>query len=67
MPEIDNPKLQTVGEDGASEITGFSKRTLQNRRYLGLPPAYIKSGRKVRYRISDLLAFLDTNTKQPNV
>lgn len=52
--------LQTVGEERASEITGLAVRTLQQRRWLGKPPAYLKVGRLVRYRVSDLEQFLDS-------
>lgn len=54
--------LQTVGEERASEITGLAVRTLQQRRWLGKPPVYLKVGRLVRYRVSDLEQFLDSCT-----
>ena len=54
--------LQTVGEDRASEITGLAVKTLQQRRWLGKPPTYLKVGRLVRYRISDLEKYLDSCT-----
>lgn len=54
--------LQTVGEEVASEITGLAVRTLQQRRWLGKPPVYLKVGRLVRYRIRDLEQFLDSCT-----
>ena len=54
--------LQTVSESLASEITGLAVKTLQQRRWLGKPPTYLKLGRLVRYRISDLEQFLDSCT-----
>lgn len=54
--------LQTVNESLASEITGLAVRTLQQRRWLGKPPAYLKVGRLIRYRVSDLEKFLDSCT-----
>ena len=54
--------LQTVGEERASEITGLAVKTLQQRRWLGKPPTYLKVGRLIRYRISDLEKFLDSCT-----
>lgn len=54
--------LQTVGEERASEITGLAVRTLQQRRWLGKPPVYLKVGRLVRYRVSDLEKYLDSCT-----
>ena len=51
--------LQTVDERQAAVITGFSVKGLQQRRWLGKPPAYLKVGRLVRFRVSDLEQFLD--------
>ena len=54
--------LQTVDERQAAVITGFTVKGLQQRRWLGKPPTYLKVGRLVRYRISDLEQFLDSCT-----
>ena len=54
--------LQTVDERQAAVITGFSVKGLQQRRWLGKPPTYLKVGRLIRYRISDLEKFLDSCT-----
>lgn len=54
--------LQTVNEQQAAIITGFSIKGLQQRRWLGKPPTYLKVGRLVRYRVSDLEQFLDSCT-----
>ena len=54
--------LQTVDERQAALITGFSVKGLQQRRWLGKPPTYLKIGRLVRYRVSDLEQFLDSCT-----
>jgi hypothetical protein len=42
----------------ASEITGLSPRTLDKRRFLGLPPAWYKVGRAARYDVAELDSFL---------
>jgi len=54
--------LQTVDERQAAVITGFTVKGLQQRRWLGKPPTYLKVGRLVRYRVSDLEQFLDSCT-----
>ena len=56
--------LQTVDERQAAVITGFSVKGLQQRRWLGKPPTYLKVGRLVRYRVSDLMSYLDSCTVQ---
>ncbi len=48
-------------EKEAAPIVGLSVRTLQQRRYLRLPPDYVKvpGTRAIRYRLSDLLAYVE--------
>ncbi len=57
--------LITYDEHQASEITGFTVKTLQQRRWAGKAPRFLKVGRKIRYRKSDLLDFLDKSTVLP--
>lgn len=59
--------LTTCSEHEAAAILGFSVKTLQKRRWLGQPPVFLKIGRKVRYRLSDLHAYLDGCTVQPRI
>jgi hypothetical protein len=47
-----------LSERELAERWGWSPRSLQRRRWLGLPPAYVKVGRSVRYRLSIAEAFL---------
>ena len=57
-----NSKLITVDEKEASKITGLAVATLQTRRCRKMQPPYLKvGGRRVRYRLSDLEAFLDNS------
>ena len=58
MHPSNDPKLQTFNEAEAGLIVGLTPKALQSRRWRGEGPAYIKVGRLVRYRMSDLLAFL---------
>lgn len=48
-----------LNEWRAAEMLGISVRTLQTWRLRGGGPQYLKLGRSVRYRTSDLLAFMD--------
>ena len=57
--------LMTVNEKETARITGFSVKTLQNRRYLRQPPTFLKIGRLIRYRISDLQSFLESCVVEP--
>jgi predicted DNA-binding transcriptional regulator AlpA len=41
-----------------------STAALANWRYLGLGPRFVKVGKAVRYRVSDVEAWLDQNTHQ---
>ncbi len=64
-PTTINSSLITYDEHQASEITGFTVKTLQQRRWAGKAPRFLKVGRKIRYRESDLLDFLDNSTVIP--
>lgn len=55
MSEI--PKL--LNPDELSEILNISVNTLANDRYLGQGVPYIKVGKRVRYRLEDVLAYLE--------
>jgi excisionase family DNA binding protein len=48
----------------AAEL-GKPYRTLDQWRWRGLGPAYIKFGNTIRYRRSDVEAWLDSRTHQP--
>jgi excisionase family DNA binding protein len=58
-----------VNQKQAAQFLGLSPRTLESWRLTGNGPAYIKVGRRVRYRRSDLEAWLDarrrTSTSDP--
>ena len=58
-------KAKVVTEKVAAEMIGLSVKTLQNHRYLGLPPTYVKLGKSIRYRVADLQAYLDECTVMP--
>ena len=56
-----------LSETEAAELVGFSKNTLRAWRVTGRPggyppPPFIKCGRSVRYRLSDLRAWMDAHT-----
>lgn len=54
---------QLLDERGAADILCYSVRALQNWRYRGGGPRFVKvSGRSVRYRRRDLLAWIDART-----
>ena len=57
--------MKAVNEKVAAEIVGLSVHTLQNHRYLGLPPKYLRLGRNIRYRITDLEEYLNACTVKP--
>lgn len=58
-PSENHDKLLTEKE--AAPIVGLSVRTLQQKRYMGLPPDYVRppGTRSIRYRLSDLMAYLE--------
>jgi len=55
----------------AANLTGFTERTLKMSRHTGAlagvqSPTFIKVGRSVRYKVSDLLAWMDQFKKYSN-
>lgn len=59
---MEQEKLLTVSE--YCEWRGISKASAAQERYLGKGPKFIKAGRSIRYRASDLTAWLDAQTRQ---
>ncbi|WP_155805033.1 MULTISPECIES: helix-turn-helix transcriptional regulator [Bifidobacterium] len=51
-----------------SALTGLSVRTLADRRYRGLPPAYLKpaNSRIVLYRQTDVVTWINPTAKDNN-
>ena len=62
-----SPELTHLSEYEAADILGFSVKTLQRRRWLRETPQFIKLGRKVRYRLSDLQQFINQSAVKPRV
>lgn len=61
--ELENAKAAAIrsvllDNDGAAEFIGASPKTLPRWRWAGTGPAYLKVGRSIRYRRSDLEAWL---------
>jgi predicted DNA-binding transcriptional regulator AlpA len=54
-----------LNEAEAAAMLGWSRKTLQQRRWRGLPPAHIKIGGSVRYLERDLLAFIAAGRRAP--
>jgi predicted DNA-binding transcriptional regulator AlpA len=51
-----------LNELQAARLLGLSSRTLQAWRSRGAGPAYVRAGRAVRYRRSDLVGWTQTMT-----
>jgi hypothetical protein len=52
-----------LNEAEAARVSGLPVRNLRRRRSLGLPPEYLKAGRRVYYRPAALRAFVDSLPK----
>lgn len=60
-PAADDYFYELLTEEEAADFLGYTPRALQNWRYRGGGPQYIRiSGRAVRYRRSDLIAWCDS-------
>lgn len=56
---------QYVNEKEVSRVTGLAVQTLRNYRHLGKGPAYCKVGRAIRYRMEDVVNFMDEQRVEP--
>jgi len=53
-------KLQYLTEREVGELTHLALQTLRNYRHQGRGPVYLKAGgRAVRYRLDDVVAFME--------
>ena len=50
---------EVVNEHRAAEILGLAVQTLRNRRHMRAGCPYIRMGRSIRYRVNDLLDYLE--------
>ena len=61
---MSNPSRKPLAKpEEVADYIGKPKRTLEQWRYLGVGPKFVKVGRDVRYRWSDVEAWLDENAK----
>jgi predicted DNA-binding transcriptional regulator AlpA len=60
LPE-DLKKIRWLTENEVSLITGRALSTLRNERSQGRGLRYAKIGRSVRYRLSDVMAFMESH------
>ena len=60
---MDRDHQQLINEKGAAKTLSVALQTLRNWRFQHTGPAYCKlnGGRAVRYRLSDLNAFINRN------
>ncbi|MDA8163334.1 MAG: helix-turn-helix domain-containing protein [Desulfobacteraceae bacterium] len=52
-------------EREVAAMTGIAVSTLQNDRYLGQGLPYVKVGRSVRYRLKDVVDWMESRTVTP--
>ena len=63
---FNDPRFILLDESEAGKMLGFTVKGMQNRRWKGQPPAYVKvGGRHIRYKLADIMAFIDENTIRP--
>ena len=56
---------QVINETQAAEILGRAVQTLRNDRHLRKGPAYLKLGRSVKYRVNDLVDYMEKHRIDP--
>ena len=58
-------KIQYLSEKDVAEMTKLSLSTLRSYRCLGKEPPYLKVGKAVRYRESDIVRFMERCQIEP--
>jgi len=58
--------LKWVKEKDVSGITGLAVQTLRNKRNRGEGPPYSKIGRSVRYKVEDIISYMESNKVKPS-
>ncbi len=53
-------QIKYITEKEVSEITGRALSTLRNERFLGKGIPYFKIGKSVRYRLDDVIEFMES-------
>ncbi len=61
-PQPVTPRSELLDSEATASFLGLNPRTLGNWRLIGRGPRFIKVGNLVRYRLSDLEAWLDQQT-----
>jgi hypothetical protein len=56
-------RTTTTDERGAAERLMLAPATLRNMRWRGDGPPFIRIGRTIRYRLTDLAVWLDEHTR----
>jgi hypothetical protein len=62
---ISDPHNILICEKEAAQLLGWDVRTLQQRRYRGQEPLYIRVGRNVRYRLESILEMIQDGEVVP--
>jgi predicted DNA-binding transcriptional regulator AlpA len=60
LPNPVNDSDRFLDDHEAAEFVGLKKQTLQVWRINGQGPAFYKIGRSVKYRLSDLIAYIES-------
>jgi hypothetical protein len=60
MGNGDKGRKDFYSEEEAAKVLGISRSTLAKRRGQRKPPAFLKQGPRIWYRVMDILAFVET-------
>jgi len=60
-----DPHNILVSEKDAARLLSWEVRTLQQRRYRGQNPPYVRIGRNIRYRLSELMEMVKAGEVKP--
>ena len=59
--------VDLITEEEAAAILGLKNPRMHKRRWLNRPPAYVKTGRFIRYRMADIVDYINSCVVNPKV
>lgn len=62
---VSDPRHTLLCEKEAATLLGLEVRTMQQRRYRKQKPPYVRIGRNIKYRLSDILNMVAEGEVEP--
>jgi len=65
MQKIEETTFRWIDEKRVHEITGIALQTLRNHRFKGTLFPYYRIGRSIKYKLGDILSYMELRRVEP--